>query len=312
MTLQQLEYIAALDQYGKFSEAAEHCHVTQPTLSMQLKKLEEEIGMPLFDRQRQPIRTTAAGKAVVRQAREVLRQVSQLKDWIQAHKNDLQGDLRLGIIPTLAPYIVPYFLGEFVRSFPNVHLHIREARTDELLISLHRDELDLGLLVTPIQEEHLRTRPLFYEKFMVYMNEEEARRQGNRIEIAKVLDQQLWILSEGNCFRDQTINLCALSQLDYRHFQFTYESGSLEALMRLVDREGGVTFLPELAVLELPEEKLDQVKFVGNENPVREVSLIYHERFAKFSLLEALSEQVVGNLPEQVRENKAVQVIEVD
>lgn len=312
MTLQQLEYIIALEQHGKFSEAAEHCHVTQPTLSMQLKKLEEEMGISLFDRQRQPIRPTPAGKAVVRQAKEIIRQVSQLKDWVQTHKNDLAGNLRLGIIPTLAPYVVPLFLGEFVRNFPNVHLHIREARTDEILVSLHRKELDLGLLVTPISEKELRTRPLFYEKFMVYMNEEEARQHGNRVALQEALERQLWILSEGNCFRNQTINLCALSQLDFKDFQFTYESGSLEALMRLVEKEGGITFLPELAVLELPEEKLDRVKFIGNESPVREVSLVYHQSFAQFSLLEALSEQVVNSLPAQVRENSSEWVIDID
>ncbi|MGF1532586.1 MAG: LysR family transcriptional regulator [Bernardetiaceae bacterium] len=305
MTLQQLEYVVALAEYGKFSEAAYHCHVTQPTLSMQLKKLEDELELVLFDRQRQPIRPTPAGKAIIRQAKEILRQVRQLEDWVQSHKNKLEGDLRLGIIPTLAPYLVPYFLGEFVRTFPRVHLHIREARTEEITLALHRQELDLGLLVTPIADEHLRTQILFYEKFMAYLHPEESKQHGNRIALQELLQQQLWVLSEGNCFRDQAINLCAVSQLDFRHFRFTYESGSLESLMRLVDREGGLTLLPELAVLQLPDERLDQVKFIGDTSPVREVSLLYHERFAKFALLEALSEQIIGTLPEQVRQNSS-------
>lgn len=312
MTLQQMEYIVALARYGKFSEAAEHCHVTQPTLSMQVKKLEEELGLQLFNRNKQPIRTTAAGAVVVQQAEALLRQLNQLKDWVQAHKNELQGDLRVGIIPTVAPYLVPYFLGDFVRNFPNVHLHIVEAKTEEILVGIRRKELDFGVLVTPLaQMKDWMSRPLFYEKFLVYLSPELAQTYGNRIEISDLLAHRLWVLSEGNCFRSQTVNLCALSQLAFQSFQFTYESGSLETLIRLVDREGGLTLLPELAVLELPEERMEQVKFLGKPNPVREVSLVYDQHFVKFSLLEAFAKQVESKMPAQIKENTGERVIEV-
>ncbi|MEM6299044.1 MAG: LysR substrate-binding domain-containing protein [Bacteroidota bacterium] len=304
MTIQQLEYVVAIDRYGKFSEAAEHCFVTQPTLSMQLKKLEEELDLVIFDRKTQPVTATPAGKVVLEQARQILKQVAQLQDWVQGHKNKLEGELRLGIIPTLAPYLVPHFLGAFMRNFPNVHLKILEIRTEYMLQAMVKKEIDLGLLVTPIQlPKSIQSRPLFYEKFMAYLKADVAEKFGHRIKMEDLLNEQLWVLSEGNCFRSQTINLCAMSQLAFREQQFTYESGSLEALMRLVDREGGATLLPELSVLELDESRIENVKFIGKNNPVREVSVVYHQDFAKLSLLEALSNQVLESLPDQIREN---------
>ena len=201
--IQQLEYIIALDNYGSFSQAAVHCHVTQPTLSMQVKKIEEELGVIIFDRSKKPLKATIEGETILAQARIILQEVNVLKEHVSSDKGTTSGTLNIGIIPTLAPYIVPIFLGNFLRKYPDVKVQIKELKTEEITDALRKEKIDFGILATPLREQGIHEHPLFYEKLICYTDGELAEKYRNRIDINEILSHKIWLLSEGNCFRNQ-------------------------------------------------------------------------------------------------------------
>ena len=303
-SIQQLTYLVAIDRYRSFSKAAEHCYVTQPTLSMQIKKLENDLGLPLLDRSKQPLKFTQIGELIVEQAREALSELKVIDDIIDRSKGKVAGELRVGIIPTIAPYLMPIFLGDFLRKYPEVELVVTEFKTDEIVERLNNESIDVGILATPLKIASIVEKPLFYEKLLAYADDELSSTKGNRIELDKMLSKKLWILSEGNCFRNQTFNLCSLNQTKYKNLEFNYESGSIETLMRLVDKEGGSTIIPELALDVITEEQIDRVKFIGSTNPLREISTITRRKGLKESMINAMRDSIVKSLPKSVLDNK--------
>lgn len=310
-TLVQYEYIVAVATYQRFSTAAEKCFVTQPTLSMQIKKLEEELGVHLFDRSKQPIIPTDIGKKVVAQARVILQEAERMRDIIERFQNDVEGELRVGIIPTLAPYLLPLFVGDFIRKYPKISLQVRELTTEEIIKGLEMDELDAGLLVTPLKHERIQEQPLFYEHILLYTHPEHPLAQEPKVDMEALNSSDIWLLSEGHCFRYQMINLCSVKhRIDDRSLPFDYESGSLESLRRLVDREGGFTLLPELAVLDWEEDKRARVRELEEPIPLREVSLVHIRNTAKTKRLELLSESVKAAIPEHLLEKRSGLVVE--
>lgn len=312
VSLVQLEYVLALSTYGSFVAAAQHCHVTQPTLSMQLKKLEEELGVLLFDRSKQPLMPTFVGTKVVEQARAALHEVNKIAEIISEAKGVIKGELHIGIIPTLSPYLLPLFIGEFSRKYPGVQLYIQDLQTEDILSRIKKDQLDVGILVTPTKDAAVQEKPLFYEEFYAYLH---ARLAGlwpqNSIEIEELLKERLWVLEEGNCFRNQTFNLCSLNQLSYKDLYFRYESGNLHTLVKMVDHEGGATLLPQLAANDLPEKRKEQLRFIGRTHPVREVSLVYSRRYAKIGLIQKLEEEILRHLPQEVMSNSPENIVEI-
>ena len=311
-TIQQLNYLIALDRYRNFSKAAEHAYVSQPTLSMQLKKLEHDLGVTLIDRSRQPLRFTEIGEQVLEQAKAALNELRVIDDLISDSRGEVSGELRVGIIPTLAPYMIPLFLGGFLKRYPKVDLKITEYKTDEIIAKLERDGLDVGILSTPLHLKSIDERPLFYEKLLSYSDEEVSKAYGNRISIDQMLGHKLWVLSEGNCFRNQSFNLCEIDQTQHRALDLTYESGSIETLIRLVDKEGGTTIIPELALDTLSSDQIDRVKFIGEDNPVREISTVTRRKGLKRKLIDALRDEINQSLPKVVRENEDNrQVVEI-
>lgn len=302
-TIQQLNYLIALDVHRNFSKAAEHCFVSQPTLSMQLKKMENDLGVVIIDRSKQPLVFTELGARIVDQARRSLDDLKIIDDLISESKGEIGGTLAVGIIPTSAPYLIPLFLGNFLRKYPKVQLSITEHKTDVILEKLQHEHLDVGLLSTPLNASGIRETPLFHEKMLLYANANLASRLGNRVEIDQILEDKLWLLSEGNCFRNQTFNLCSLDQTEFRSLEVNYESGSIETLMRLVEREGGSTIIPELALDAISSERLDCVKFIGTQNPVREISTVTRRSGLKSSLIQALRQEILEALPKGVNEN---------
>lgn len=308
----QLEYVVALSTYGSFVSAAEHCHVTQPTLSMQLKKMEEELGVLLFDRSKQPLMPTYVGAKIVEQAKAALHEVQKIKEIVDESKGVVKGELHIGIIPTLSPYLLPLFIGAFNRSYPGVQLHIQDLQTEDILSRIKKDILDVGILVTPTKDPAVVERPVFYEEFYAYLDTDlAAQKKGNSVEIEELLENRLWMLEEGNCFRNQTFNLCGMNQLDYKDLHFRYESGNLSTLVKMVDREGGVTFIPQLAADDLPEKRKEQLKFVGRSHPVREVSLVYSRKFAKIGLIKKLEEEIRKNIPHELLQNTAKNIVQI-
>ncbi len=300
ITLVQLEYIVAVDNYRHFATAAEKCFVTQPTLSMQVKKLEEDLGVQTVDRSRQPVIPTDIGKEIIGQAREVLRDAGLIEDIVRRFRSEVSGELRLGIIPTLGPFLLPLFVGNFARKYPAVDLWVAELVTEEIIEKLRNEQLDAGIFVTPVHDRSVIEEPLFYEEMLIYANPRHALLRKAGIQVRDMDSPDIWLLNDGHCFRHQVVNLCSLSGERGRELPFQLEGGSLETLVRLIDREGGFTLIPELAELHFPEEKRSQVQHFSDMTPLREVSLVYSRHFAKRNILEALKQQLLKDIPEHM------------
>jgi LysR family hydrogen peroxide-inducible transcriptional activator len=307
ITLAQLEYALALEKTGSLTLAAESCHITQPAISMQLKKLEDAVGMILFDRSKQPVQPTAAGHILLTHARQIFGSLTQLEDALLPFRDTMEGTLRLGIIPTLAPYLLPYFIGDFTRAYPKLEVSVIEMKTQDIIQALHKNDLDAGILVTPLKELYIKEQPLFYESFLSYMNipDKKLMQQGF-IEADQILDYKLWILEEGNCFRTQTMNLCGIAQTNYREGRFEYESGNIETLLRMVEKEGGITLIPQLCSLNFSSKQQKFTKRIGKRSTFyREVSLVYHLDHYKKNIIQKLSASIVSNLPEEIQRVKS-------
>lgn len=269
ITLTQLEYIVAIDEYRHFATAAEKCFVTQPTLSMQIKKLEDELGVIIFDRSRQPVVPTDLGAKLIEQARMTLSATQRIKEIIQEEQQEVEGTLKIGIIPTLAPYLLPVFIGPYIRKYPAVKVEVEELVSEEIIRRLKRDILDVGLFVTPYHDEKIVERPVFYEEMLVYAHPDCELLKKKEVGHEDIVTSDIWMLGNGHCFRNQVVNLCEMSASQHKNLPFEFESNSLETLMRIVDVEGGFTLIPELALQYMSPEKKKQVRSIANTKPLR-------------------------------------------
>jgi LysR family hydrogen peroxide-inducible transcriptional activator len=297
ITITQLEYIVAVDTYRHFATAADKCFITQPTLSMQIKKLEEFLDVTIFDRTKQPIIPTDVGTDIIKQARVILSETKRVDEIIHNHKNTIGGDLKIGIIPTLAPFLLPMFIGDYIRKYPDIKVEVEEMVSEEIMESLKKDTIDVGIFVTPAKDEKILERPLFYEEMMIYAHKDHNLLRQSLIEVKDIATPEIWMLGDGHCFRNQVINLCEMHDLQHQELPFEFESNSLETLMKIVDREGGFTLIPELATQYLPEEKMSQVKRFSNLHPLREVSLVYSRHYTKHRLLDLLAKHIQSIIP---------------
>lgn len=296
MTLTQLEYIIALDESRHFVTASEKCFVTQPTLSMQVQKLEAELGVIIFDRKKQPLVPTKQGEEIIKRARKVLSEAKGIKEYINTEKNIVEGELRIGIIPTLAPYLLPLFLFSFLKKHPHVKPIIEELQSERLIEKLHNNHLDLGIIVTPLQEKNLQETPLFEERFAVYLSENHELLKKDKISTKDLENKELWVLNQGHCFRNQVLNICGQSHNKSR--DFIYESGSLDTLRKMVEQNFGYTLLPQLALGDIKNKKL--IRYFEEPQPVREVSLVVHNSLLKFKLIELIRKEILSNLPKSI------------
>jgi len=311
MTIVQLEYIVAVDTHRHFGKAAEHCFVSQPTLSAQIQKLEEELGVKLFDRSKQPILPTEPGVQLIEQARRILGECAIFTEMVDSKKNILTGELRIGVIPTLAPYLLPLFIQSFAKKFPLVKLVINELTTDLLIDRLREGRVDVGLLITPLYEKGIKEDVLFYEEMVAYISKKNAAYKKTYVLPTDIDPEKLWLLEEGHCFRSQIVNLCELRRSTKEGSHFEYEAGSLETLRRMVEINDGITILPELATFDLTEEQKNSVRHFTKPSPVREVSIITHRDFVKKRLVEALKTAILASLPEKVKNNLKENVIPI-
>lgn len=296
MTLQQLSYLVALDTHRQFGLAAEKSCVSQPALSVQVQKLEEELGVLLFDRTQRRIEPTAVGAQIIAQARRVLREAQQLREVVAAAKGEVVGELRLGVISTLAPYLVPRFLVSLTTAYPQLHVHIEELRSEEIMQRLKDYRLDVGLLVTPLDDQLLHEYPLLDEPFLLLASEDHPLAAQAAVRPADLASPGLWLMQEGHCFRNQVLNLCGRGTAPG---PVAYESGSIETLKELVRRHHGYTLVPELAVLDEVDHNPLLKRFV-TPAPVREVSLVVHHSFVRTALLTALGELIRASVPERL------------
>lgn len=313
MNLQQLEYIVAVDTHRHFVKAAGSCFVTQATLSMMIRKLEDELGARIFDRSKQPVVPTDVGKAIVEQARVVLRESKRLEELVLSQKGMLTGQLRLGIIPTLAPYLLPLFLPNFARNYPQIHLNVVELNTDTIIQQLEDQQLDAAILATPLKNPGLSEQPLFYEQFVVYAATGSNLMSKKYVLTSDIDIHKLWLLEEGHCLRNQVLDLCELKKKESDTFQLDYEAGSIETLKKLVRINDGITIIPELALLDMAETEMEQIRFFKPPVPVREISMVTYRHFIKERLVAVVKETILKSLPESIRTkpDKKVMMMEV-
>ena len=297
MNLHQLDYIIAVDAHRHFAKAAEKTFVTQPTLSMMVQKLEEELGVRIFDRSKQPVVPTPEGEEIIARAKQIMADVSRMREFAKRLKHEISGEMKLAVIPTLAPYLLPLFLKSFAEKYPLLKISIRELVTDEIINSLKNGDIDIGLLATPLNDPRLEEHPVFYEEFFAYVAAGEKLSKKKYL-LPKDIDlSKLWLLEEGYCLRNQVLDLCELKKKDFQSDRLHYESGSIETLKNLVDHHQGITILPHLATLDLSKKQKEKIRKFAHPKPVREISLVINKNFHRTSLLEALKSEIEKQLP---------------
>ena len=293
MTIVQLEYLLAVANCGSFSLASEKCFVTQPSLSMQIKNLEEELGVVLLDRSRKPVIATDAGEVVIRQAREAIKSFKMVRESVADLRGGGSGVLRLGVIPTIAPYLLHRFVPGFARDYPNVELQIRELMTADIIRALDRDMLDAAIMAGGTSPEGIREEELFNDRFFAYVSTDHPLCQRSNIRIEDIDVRHLLLLSEGNCLRDQVIELCQAQKNIAR--QYSFESGSLETLMRIVDNTPNlITIIPEMVADYIDEKHRPQVKTLAKGAASRKITIAVRRTYVKRSLIDALKESVMN------------------
>ena len=310
MTITQLEYIVAVDTYRSFVLAAEKCFVTQPTLSMQVQKLEDTLGVKLFDRSKQPVTPTEIGIEIIEQARVMLAESEKIKEIITDRQKELSGELKVGIIPTVSPYILPKIIGSFVQKYPQVKLIVWEQTTEEIVQQLKLGTLDCGILSTPLREAALTEIPVFYENFVAYVSRHSKLSKKKNISPDDIDMEEIWVLNEGHCMREQVLNICQRRKSTQGFQHFEYNTGSVETLKRMVDQNNGATILPELALADLTEKQLDRVRYFKQPEPAREVSIVIQRNYLKRRMIEALKTEILEFVPKRMKNKKKKEVME--
>jgi LysR family hydrogen peroxide-inducible transcriptional activator len=293
MTITQLQYVLAVAEHKNFTLAAEKCFVTQPTLSMQIQKVEEELGIQIFDRSKKPIQLTEIGQKIVNQAKNIVNEADRIQDIVDQQKGFIGGEFRLGIIPTIMPTLLPMFLKNFIKKYPKVKLIIEELNTDDIIFKLNNGHLDAAIAATPLNEEKIKEVVLYFEPFVAYIPENHESFSKKEIEISDLNLDEILLLQDGHCFRDSVLNLCKNNtNSEQNHFQI--ESGSFETLIKLADEGLGTTLLPYLHTLDLNEKDKVKLRQFKEPKPAREVSLIYPKNELKIHIIDALRASISG------------------
>lgn len=293
MTITQLKYALAIAEHKNFTKAAEKCFVTQPTLSTQIQKLEDELNILIFDRSKKPIELTDVGRKIVYQARNIVNEADRIQDIVDQQKGFIGGEFRLGIIPTVMPTLLPMFLKNFINKYPKVKLKIEELTTEEIIIRINEGHLDAAIAATPLESINIKERPLFYEPFVAYTPNNHRLSEKTKVEVADLNVDDMLLLEDGHCFRDGVINLCK-SFKDHLDDSFQLESGSIETLIKLSDEGMGMTLLPYLHTLDMSDKFNANLRYFVEPSPAREVSIIYHKSELKMQIIDALHNVISG------------------
>ena len=302
-----MEYILAVNQFRHFAKAAEYCRVTQPTLSAMIQKLEEELDTRIFDRSQQPVCPTPVGILIIEQAQKILVQANRIKNIIEEEKHSLTGTFKLGILPTVAPYLLPRFFPQLMKKYPDLDIRVIEMKTNDIKKALQTGEIDAGIVASLAGMEELQQTPLFYEQFFVYVSRKDILFNSEVIRTSDLNGEQLWLLDEGHCFRDQLMRFCQMKSA--RASQLAYHLGSMETFMRMVESGKGVTFIPELAVLQLGDIQKELVRPFAIPCPTRQIVMLTNKNFIRHTLLEALTKEIKSSIPKEMLSLKATQAI---
>ena len=291
MTLTQLKYTLAVAEEGNFTQAADRCFVTQPTLSMQVQKLEEELNIELFNRKSKPITLTAVGEKIIDQAKVILEEAARMDDVVSMEKGEIKGDFKLGIIPTVMPTLLPLFLNSFIKKYPLVNLKIEDLNTSSIEKNLENGKIDAGIAATPLENIKLIEKPLYYESFVGYIPEIHPLSKLEKITPIDIENNDILILEDGHCFRDHILKLCKTTTISQ---SFDLKSGSFETLINLVNEGPWMTILPYLQTLNLSENNIKNIRYFEDPEPAREISIVYNKSQLKLPIIEALSNLIEG------------------
>lgn len=293
MTITQLYYVLAVAEHQNFTKAAEKCFVTQPTLSMQVQKLEEQLNVQIFDRSKKPIELTDVGRKIVNQAKNIVNEADRIKDIVDQQKGFIGGEFKLGIIPTIMPTLLPMFLKAFIKRYPKVKLKIEELTTEDIIQRINDGHLDAAIAATPLENDHIKERVLYYEPFVAYIPKAHRLAGKETVNVSDLDIDDMLLIEDGHCFRDGVINLCkSFKQHDDDTFQL--ESGSIEMLIKLSNEGLGMTLLPYLHTLDIHEKEKLNLRHFDKPSPAREVSVIYHKSELKIQIIEALHTVISG------------------
>jgi LysR family hydrogen peroxide-inducible transcriptional activator len=287
----------ALDKHRHFARAAESCKVSQPTLSALIQKMEEELDLTIFDRTHHPVRPTEAGTRIIEQAKQILHSVSQLKEMALNERGMTSGMIRLGIIPTVAPYVLPGLFRKIAEKYPQIELRVSEMRTAVIVEKLRKGEIDMALLATPLEIDDFLEIPVYYEKFVAYVSpKEKDMYDRTELDAKTMITDKLWVLQEGHCMRNQVFNFC----LSKSQYTTTYEAGSIDTLIKIVDANGGYTIIPELHVPLLTEKQRENLRPLTAPAPVREISFLIRKDYVREKLLNSLVNAIKSIIPEDM------------
>lgn len=298
MNIQQLEYIIAVDQYRHFAKAAEYCHVTQPTLSMMIHKLEDELDIKIFDRQTQPVSPTSTGRKIIEQARKVLFELGHIPEIVSEEAKSLKGAFNLAVLPTIAPYLLPRFICQLTRKHPEMDIRIHEMKTAPTIAALQNGEIDAAIIANQPEESFLEGTLLFFEQFYGYVAGNETVFKSELIRTSDISDERLWLLDEGHCFRDQLIRFCQMEKVKIR--QNAYSLGSIETFMRMVESNNGITFIPELATFQLSEEQKKLVRPFAIPKPTRKIVFVTRKDFIRHKVSGIIIDSIKECVPREM------------
>lgn len=301
MNLSQLEYLKELYQNKSFSKAAEKVGVTQPALSLQIQKLEEELDFKLIDRSKRPFEFTDEGRLFYEKSIDILKQIEELRNISLEIGEEVQGVLKIGIIPTVAPYLVPLFIHRLKSEYPLLQIEVSEIRTEEILNNINLGNLDCGVISTPIKTDSVFCKPVFYEKFYAYVSEKHDLFKEDSLHVDSFDEKEIWYLNEGNCFQNQVNSVCKINSQKESEQNLIYRTNSIESLRRIVENRSGITFIPELATINIPTEQEELIKeFSEREQPIREISIVTAKRYAKERQVDAFLNIIRTSIPKRM------------
>ena len=302
MNIQQLEYIVAVDNHRHFAKAAEVCFIAQPTLSTMIQKLEDELGVKIFDRSKYPIEPTLIGKQIIEQARTSLRNLKHIYEIVDNEKDIVKGNFKLGIIPTIAPFLIPELLNnwnETHQHYQHIKLILKESTTKNMIEEILNGTLDGGILAGPLNHAKLGEYPLYYEQFYAYVSKEECY-QGKEVDLNSIDISNLWLLENVHCFRGQIERLCHLKKSSSKNTDVFYEAGSIDTLINIVDYNQGMTIIPEMSAMGLSEERQENLRTFKDLTAVREVCLVVSKEYVRKTMLNIIMNLITDSVPKSM------------
>ena len=307
MTLQQLEYVMAVYRCKHFAKAAEYCNVTQPTLSSMIQKLEDELGIKIFDRSKQPIHPTAAGQLVIERAWNILVRAKHLKEIVEEERKSITGTLNVAILPTIAPYLLPRFLPQLMNEYPEMDIRVTEMKTEDIHKALKPGDIDAAILAKLDGQDDFKMHQLYVEKFFVYVSKNDNLFNKQNIRTTDLSGEFLWLLDEGHCFRDQLVKFCHLKSA--AKSKKAYNLGSIETFMRIVESGKGVTFIPELALQQFTDVQKELVRPFAHPIPTRSIVLLTQKNYIRTTQLQLIIDRIQASIPAEMLQSGKIKTL---